>query len=52
MFITQFNVHSECRTSLFTSSILKPAGLNIMAVYTARISNTWVLSGGAAPSRD
>ena len=34
MFILLFNVHSECTTSLFTTSIPKPAGLNFMAVYT------------------
>ena len=52
MFIIQLNVHSECRTSHFTTSNFRPAGLNFMVEHTTRNPNTWVLLGGAAPSRD
>ena len=50
--ITHWNVHSECRTSHFTTPNFRPAGLKFMVEYTARTPNTWVLSGGAAASRD
>ena len=52
MFIIHLNVHSECRTLHFTTPNLRPAGLKFMVECTARIPNTWVLSGGAALSRD
>ena len=55
------NIKCSLFTSMFILKVepfssqlptLKPAGLNFMAVYTTRIPNTRVLSGGAAPSRD
>ena len=36
MFIIQLNVHSECRTSHFTTSNFRPAGLNFMVEHTTR----------------
>ena len=52
MFIIHLNVHSECRTSHFTTPNFRPAVLKFMVEYTTRTPNTWVLSGGVAPSRD